>query len=60
MDKAAKFYVTDCDTGLTTEYELAAGETRIGRAISRNDIVLDDGQVSREHAVVRPAGKTHI
>jgi adenylate cyclase len=60
MDKAAKFYVTDCDTGITTQHELASGETRIGRAISRNDIVLDDGQVSREHAVVRPAGKTHL
>ncbi|HET8677687.1 MAG TPA: adenylate/guanylate cyclase domain-containing protein [Blastocatellia bacterium] len=60
MDTSAKFYVTDCDTGITTQHELAAGETRIGRAISRNDIVLDDGQVSREHAVVRPAGKTHL
>lgn len=60
MDTAAKLYVTDCDTGLTVEYELGDGETRLGRAITRNDVVLDDGQVSREHALLRPVGKAHL
>jgi adenylate cyclase len=59
MDNPAKLYVTDCDTGFTTEYEMTDGETRIGRAITRNNVVLDDGQVSREHAVLKPAGKAY-
>ena len=60
MDNPAKLYVTDCDTGTTTEYELTDRDTRIGRAITRNDVVLDDGQVSREHAVLKPVGKAYL
>lgn len=60
MDNPAKLYVTDCDTGFTTEYELTDSDTHIGRAITRNDVVLDDGQVSREHAVLKPVGKAHL
>ncbi len=60
MDNSARLFVTDYETGHTAEYELSEGDTRIGRAITRNDVVLDDGQVSREHAVLKPVGKSHM
>ncbi len=54
----AKLIVTNDETGRRFEVELANAETRIGRALDRNEVVLNDGQVSREHAVVRRAGNT--
>lgn len=52
----AKLIVTNDETGRRFEVELAAAETRIGRALDRNEVVLNDGQVSREHALVRRGG----
>jgi adenylate cyclase len=51
-----KLIVRNPDTGRSVEYGLDREVTRIGRAVDRNDIVLHDGQVSREHAVVRRTG----
>jgi adenylate cyclase len=56
----AKLIVTNDDTGRRFEVELANAETRIGRALDRNEVVLNDGQVSREHAVVRRAGNAFM
>lgn len=40
--------------------ELATDETRIGRALDRNEVVLNDGQVSRQHAILRRAGNAFM
>ncbi|HJQ25930.1 MAG TPA: adenylate/guanylate cyclase domain-containing protein [Blastocatellia bacterium] len=50
---ASKLVVTDTRTNHTFDYQLTRPETRIGRAGDRSDLVLDDGQVSRVHALVR-------
>src|ERR1700738_280454 len=50
---AAKLVVRNLETGRTFESELARDETHIGRAADSNDVVLDDGQVSRRHASIR-------
>ena len=50
---ASKLVVTDTRTDLTFDFQLTRAETRIGRAGDRSDLVLDDGQVSRVHAVVK-------
>lgn len=41
------------DTGHETEFPLSADEVKIGRTTQRNDLVLDDRSVSREHVVIR-------
>lgn len=40
--------------------EMLTDETRIGRAIDRNEVVLNDGQVSRQHAILRRAGNAFM
>jgi adenylate cyclase len=50
---ASKLIVTDTRTNQAFDFQLLRGETRIGRASDRSDIVLDDGQVSRAHAVIK-------
>src|SRR5437867_10547163 len=52
----AKLTITNSETNRTFDFELARDESRIGRAADRNEIVLDDGQVSRQHAVIRRNG----
>jgi SARP family transcriptional regulator, regulator of embCAB operon len=42
-----------------TDYPLAAAATRIGR-LSDNDIVLDDANVSRHHAVIIDTGTSFV
>lgn len=49
----AKLVITDTQTGRSSEFPLVNPETRIGRLAGANDIVLNDGQVSREHAVLK-------
>jgi len=56
----AKLVVTNNENGRTSEIELATEETRIGRAIDRNEVVLNDGQVSRQHAILRRAGNAFM
>src|SRR5438309_6649378 len=53
---AAKLVVKNLETGRSFEFELARDETHIGRAADSNDVVLDDGQVSRRHASIRRNG----
>jgi len=57
---AAKLLVRNPDTGRAFDYDLAGELTRIGRAVDRNDVVLHDGQVSREHAVIKRSGKGYL
>lgn len=49
----ARLVVTDTSNGESFEYQLTSPESRIGRALQLNDIVLNQAQVSREHAIVR-------
>lgn len=49
----SKLIVKDTRTNHTFDFELTHDETRIGRAGDRSDLVLDDGQVSRAHAILR-------
>ncbi|HXG93835.1 MAG TPA: adenylate/guanylate cyclase domain-containing protein [Blastocatellia bacterium] len=55
-----KLIVRDSYSGNTREYELKNELTRIGRAADRNDIVLDDAQVSREHAQIRRVRDSYL
>jgi adenylate cyclase len=41
------------ENGRLTEFPLAKEEVKIGRTAQRNDLVLDDPAVSREHAAIR-------
>ena len=54
----ARLLVTDTSNGECLEYELVSPESRIGRALQSNDIVLNQAQISREHAVIRLEGDT--
>jgi adenylate cyclase len=54
---SAKLIITDSGNGSSYEFELTRDETRIGRAIDQNDIVLEDAQVSRQHARIKRAGQ---
>lgn len=49
----SKLVIKNTETDRLFEFELNAEQTRIGRATDRNDLVLDDAQVSREHAVIK-------
>jgi len=49
----AKLVVTDTQTERSFDFPIIGAETRIGRMAGTNDIVLHDGQVSREHAVIK-------
>ncbi|MFY9611054.1 MAG: adenylate/guanylate cyclase domain-containing protein [Blastocatellia bacterium] len=49
----AKLVITDTHTGRSSDFPIVSPETRIGRLAGANDIVLNDGQVSREHAVIK-------
>ncbi|HMG36270.1 MAG TPA: adenylate/guanylate cyclase domain-containing protein [Blastocatellia bacterium] len=51
-----KLLVKNPETGRAVEYDLDREVTRIGRAVDRNEVVLHDGQVSREHAIVKRTG----
>ena len=54
---AAKLVVKNLETGRSFEFELTRDETHVGRAADSNDVVLDDGQVSRRHASIRRNGQ---
>jgi adenylate cyclase len=55
---SAKLVVTNSETGRSNQLDLTREETRIGRAADLNDIMLDDAQVSRHHAVIKRSGDT--
>ncbi len=54
---SAKLIITNSDTARSYEFELTRDETRIGRAVDQNEIVLEDAQVSRQHARIKRAGQ---
>lgn len=54
---SAKLIVTNSDSGRSYEFELTRDDTRIGRAVDQNDIVLEDAQVSRQHAMIKRTGQ---
>jgi adenylate cyclase len=51
-----KLVITNNETGRSVDYFPTRDDTRIGRAVDQNDIVLEDAQVSRHHALIRRAG----
>ena len=53
---AAKLIIANTETGRSNQVDLIREETRIGRAADLNDILLDDAQVSRHHAVIKRSG----
>ncbi len=55
-----KLIISDPIKGRTFEYDLLLEESRIGRAADRNDIVLDESQVSREHAIIKRSGNAVV
>ena len=55
---AAKIIIINSENGLRSEIELTRDETRFGRAADLNDVMLDDAQVSRHHAVIKRSGDT--
>src|SRR5881275_1373813 len=50
---ASKLIVTDTRTNQSFDFQLTRAEIRFGRAGDRSDLVLDDGQVSRAHALIK-------
>ena len=56
----SKFVVKDTETHRTFNYDLTGEQVRIGRAADRNDLVLDDAQVSREHAILKRIRNSHM
>lgn len=56
----AKLVITNQETGSEFEVELTGDKVRIGRAIDRNQVVLNDSQVSRQHAVVHRREKGFV
>ncbi|PYT07027.1 MAG: hypothetical protein DMF60_07950 [Acidobacteria bacterium] len=53
---SAKLTITNSETGRSNQIELTREETRFGRAADLNDVLLDDAQVSRHHALIKRAG----
>lgn len=56
---AAKLSIQQ-DAGRVTEFPLLKAEVKIGRTPLRNDLVLDDPAVSREHAAIRRSGSRWV
>jgi adenylate cyclase len=52
-----KLIITDTETGRTFEFWPTSDETRIGRGVHQNNIVLEDVQVSRQHAMIKRDGQ---
>jgi adenylate cyclase len=56
----SKLIITNTESGRSFEYEITEDETHIGRAADRNQVVLNDGQVSREHVIVKRNGHSFL
>ncbi|HWC77324.1 MAG TPA: FHA domain-containing protein, partial [Blastocatellia bacterium] len=52
--------ITNQITGQKSELELVQDETRIGRAPGRNELVLNDERVSRQHATLTRLERTYV
>jgi len=57
---SSKLIITNTETGRSFEYDIVRDETFIGRAADRNDVVLNDGQVSRQHVAIRKNGHAFL
>ena len=55
-----KLRIANQITGQKSEVELVLDEIRIGRAAGRNDIVLNDERVSRQHATIRRSDHAYV
>ena len=55
-----KLLVKHSGTDDEFEFELRDIETRIGRALEQNDLVLNDHKVSRQHAILRQSGNSFV
>jgi adenylate cyclase len=49
----AKIVIKNSESGHSFEFDLTRDETHIGRAADRNDVVLEESQVSRQHAIIK-------
>lgn len=49
----AKIVIKNSETGRSFEFDLTRDETHIGRAADRNDVALEESQVSRQHAIIK-------
>ena len=54
---SAKLIISNTDTARSCEFDLTRDETRLGRSVDLNDVVLEDAQVSRQHAMIRRSGQ---
>lgn len=57
---SSKLIITNTESGRSFEYDILRDETNIGRAADRNDVVLNDGQVSRQHVVIKRNGHAFL
>jgi len=55
-----KLRISNQITGQKSEFELGLDEIRIGRAAGRNDVVLNDERVSRQHATIRRSDNAFV
>ncbi|MEK6405484.1 MAG: adenylate/guanylate cyclase domain-containing protein [Acidobacteriota bacterium] len=49
----AKIVIRNSESGHSFEFDLTRDETQIGRSADNNDVVLEESQVSRQHAVIK-------
>jgi adenylate cyclase len=55
-----KLLVRKSDTNDEFEFELRRAETRIGRDAEQNDLVLNDQNISRQHAILRQSEDSFV
>ena len=55
-----RFLVIHSGTEEEFEFSVSGAETRIGRALEQNDLVLNDHKVSRRHALLRQSGDSFV
>jgi len=55
-----RLLVKHSGTGDEFEFEPKSTETRIGRLLEQNDLVLNDQKVSRQHAILRRSGNSFV
>lgn len=55
---SARLIITNDESRQSFQFEIAGDETYIGRALDRNEVVLNEGQVSRQHALIRRNGQS--
>ena len=56
----ARLHGKNQKTGQEIDFALTLNETRLGRALENNDLVLNDEKVSRWHVILRKQDRTHL